>query len=898
MLDVLNATTVDYDIEPSIDEFFHAALDRHPHAIAYRHRGETITYQQLADRAGQVARWLGDQGVGLGKRVAVCTDRSCDMPTAILGTLYAGAAYVALDPEYPTHRLDLIIDESEPSALISSAGLDRLDVFDGPRLDLSTVDGSQRNDLQPWPERDRPLAIVYTSSTTGRPKGVTISHRSVVNRLQWMWHEYPFLQDDVAVVQKSPALVAVTWELFGALLKGVPTLLLDVDDVRDPARLWNQCVRHGVTHFLGVPALLEGVLLEAERNSEPWPSLRLATTSAEPISPDMMRRWQAQFRDVPLLNLYGSTECSSNALGYDTSRLLGTDRRVPVGTPLPNVRAYVLDGGQRPVPWGATGELCIGGECLATGYLHEEELTADAFIPDPFQSGATLYRTGDLARIRHDGEIELVGRSDLQVKVRGFRVELGDIESALLAHPDVTRCAAMLDDRDIERPRLVALVEAGDWTTADLRTYLDDRLPSYMIPAQIMEVPELPLTPSGKIHREALRLPTRDTVSDRLHVPPRDAVEADLVGIWEEVLGVSPIGVTDDFFELGGHSLLAVRMMDQIGKVLRQSLPIALLFQAPTVEGVADRIREMEEEPRHANAWETVVPIQKGGDRVPFFCIHDGAGGVFHFNYLARQMGRDLPFYGLQPQAWDFGRAGAPTIEGMAQHYIDAIRSVQAHGPFMIGGFCFGGIVALEVAQRLKAAGEEVGVLALIEPSRIAGGRGGDEPGAPAGSAASGRFARLKSKVKSKFVYAHGAELIDPDKVGTYRSPLEVVKLFRVALQVRFKRLVCRAYLLASRPIPRRYRNFYFKTEVSRRAGIRYKARPYDGTIDLFLARRHGLDWERLATGGTTIHKVPADETGHTPTHLEMLRDPWIEHVAQPLRAAIDTASGDGHLDR
>ena len=358
MLDVLNATTVDYDIEPSIDEFFHAALDRHPHAIAYRHRGETITYQQLADRAGQVARWLGDQGVGLGKRVAVCTDRSCDMPTAILGTLYAGAAYVALDPEYPTHRLDLIIDESEPSALISSAGLDRLDVFDGPRLDLSTVDGSQRNDLQPWPERDRPLAIVYTSSTTGRPKGVTISHRSVVNRLQWMWHEYPFLQDDVAVVQKSPALVAVTWELFGALLKGVPTLLLDVDDVRDPARLWNQCVRHGVTHFLGVPALLEGVLLEAERNSEPWSSLRLATTSAEPISPDMVRRWQAQFRDVPLLNLYGSTECSSNALGYDTSRLLGTDRRVPVGTPLPNVRAYVLDGGQRPVPVGGNGVSC------------------------------------------------------------------------------------------------------------------------------------------------------------------------------------------------------------------------------------------------------------------------------------------------------------------------------------------------------------------------------------------------------------------------------------------------------------------------------------------------------------------------------------------------------------
>ena len=454
----------------------------------------------------------------------------------------------------------------------------------------------------------------------------------------------------------------------------------------------------------------------------------------------------------------------------------------------------------------------------------------------------------------------------------------------------MTRCAAMLDDRDIERPRLVALVEAGDWTHR--RSAYSSRRSASVIHDPGTDHGGARAT-SDTFGQDSSRSSATPDRRYRLRSSARTAPETrwrpTWVGIWEEVLGVSPIGVTDDFFELGGHSLLAVRMMDQIGKVLRQSLPIALLFQAPTVEGVADRIREMEEEPRHANAWETVVPIQKGGDRVPFFCIHDGAGGVFHFNYLARQMGRDLPFYGLQPQAWDFGRAGAPTIEGMAQHYIDAIRSVQAHGPFMIGGFCFGGIVALEVAQRLKAAGEEVGVLALIEPSRIAGGRGDDEPGAPAGSAASGRFARLKSKVKSKFVYAHGAELIDPDKVGTYRSPLEVVKLFRVALQVRFKRLVCRAYLLAGRPIPRRYRNFYFKTEVSRRAGIRYKARPYDGTIDLFLARRHGLDWERLATGGTTIHKVPADETGHTP-------DPSRD-AARPLdRTRCPTpASSDRH---
>lgn len=897
LLERFNDTDVDYGIDSTIQARFEETAASRPDAVAYRFGGDVIRYRDLNARANRLAHHLRHVGVGPEVRVGLCLERGFDMVVALLGVLKAGGAYVALDPEYPTQRLEHILEDAACPVLVVEADLDRFPGYAGTKVRIGEVDLAGYPDTNPSPVGDpkSAAAVIYTSSTTGRPKGVVIDQRAVLNRLEWMWREYPFGEGDVAVIQKSYALVAATWEFFGALIAGVPTLVLSVDDVRDPVRLWEACVANGVSYFLGVPALLEGILLEAERRGGGWPTLRLATTSAEPIAPAMVERWRRWFPDVPLLNLYGATECASNALGYDTGRMPAGSVRVPIGTPLPNVRAYVLDGALRPVPWGATGELCVSGDCLARGYIGLGELSAERFVPDPFRPGRRLYRTGDLARMRHDGAMELLGRSDLQVKVRGFRVELNDVESSLLEHPAVRRCAVILDDTVPEMPRLVALVEVdSEVASADLRAHVADRLPTYMVPGQFAIVDALPLTPNGKVDRSRLEPPTVAAETPREHRAPTDRIERELVAIWEDVLGVSSIGITDNFFELGGHSLLAIRMMDRIARALGASLPIALLFQAPTIEALAAAVRDAEEAGPSAATWETVVPIQRGGDRPPFFCVHDGAGGVFHFNYLARQLGDDQPFYGLQPHAWDYGRAETPSIEGLATHYVEQIRKVQHDGPYLIGGFCFGGIVALEVAQQLRANGEEVGVLALIEPSRITNPHAPPDPALAnpldGGAPPRGRAAKLKAKVKSKLVHKQGAELIDPAKVGTYRSPPEIIKLVAIVAVIRTKRLICQAFLRAGRPIPRRLRNFYFKDQVSRKAGVRYTAKPYDGSIDLFLARRHGLDWQGLAARGLAVHHVAPDESGYVPDHLTMLRDPWITQVAEPLRAAIDHA--------
>jgi aryl carrier-like protein len=414
-----------------------------------------------------------------------------------------------------------------------------------------------------------------------------------------------------------------------------------------------------------------------------------------------------------------------------------------------------------------------------------------------------------------------------------------------------------------------------------------------MVPAQIAIVDALPLTPNGKVNRGQLQVPDSDRSDASSYISPRNAVEKELVAIWEDLLSVTPVGVTDNFFELGGHSLLAVRMMDRIGRVLGHSLPIAVLFQTPTIDALAKHLRQAEQSPSGTVSWETVVPIQTEGDRPPIFFVHDGAGGVFHFNYLARALGDDQPFYGLQPQAWDYSRADSPTIPGLAEHYVSAIRSVQPAGPYMIGGFCFGGIVALEIAQQLRAEGFDVGILALVEPSRVRNRLA--PPHLLEGAKASppihrNPIRRFAAKMNGKLVHKQGAELIDPAKVGTYRSPAEIAELTAIVVARSAKRAICHGFRTVGRPIPRRLRNFYFKDQVSRKAGVRYEAKPYDGEIDIFLARRHGLDWQGLARGGTAIHRIPADENGYVPDHLTMLRDPWIAYVADPLRVAIDAA--------
>jgi len=603
LFDDFNDTDLDFGNDLCVQQLFEQQVETTPDRTAFICEGQRLTYAGLNTRANQLAHYLRRLGVDRRASVAICTERSFEMVVGLLGIMKAGGAYVALDPSYPLPRLYDMLEDANPSLLLVQKDLDRFDEFSGRKvfidIEWDLIGKEDRANPVCLTTPDDLLNIVYTSSTTGKPKGTFITQHAVLNRLFWMWEAYPFRSDDVAVLQKSYALVAATWELFGALLKGISTAILSQQDVLDPAQLWEKVVTHKVTYLLATPALLEGVLYQMEMHAGQWNALRLATTSAEPISPAMVTRWKQAFPGVPLLNLYGATECASNVVLYDSSQMPPDANRVPVGKPLANMKVYVLDDRLNPVPMGVTGEMCVAGACLARGYVNLPELTADRFVPNPFsdRQGSRLYRTGDLARIRADGNIELVGRKDYQVNIRGFRVELGDIETALLRHEKVKECAVIPDDDDLDRKRLVAYVVSIEnpepTISGELSRFLQENLPNYMVPSAFVFLDVLPLTPNGKVDRRALPAPdqTRPELQEAF-AAPRTPAEEVVAGIWGEIIGVEQVGIYDNFFDLGGHSLLATQVISRLRNVFDVELPLRSLFENPTVEGLVSKVVE------------------------------------------------------------------------------------------------------------------------------------------------------------------------------------------------------------------------------------------------------------------------------------------------------------------
>ncbi len=618
-----NQTARDFDNEDTIAQLFEQQATQTPDATALICHDEAMTYADLNRQANQLADHLRQNGVGRGSFVAICTERSFKMMIGLLGILKAGGAYVALDPDYPMARLQDILDDTQPELLLVQESVDRFTDFACTKVcldrDWQQIARQPDDNVPGVTTPDDLINIVYTSSTTGKPKGARIPMRAVLNRLLWMWDEYPFVSGDTAVLQKSYALVAATWELFGALLKGVPTLILQPEDVRDADQLWQALTHHRVTHLLSSPALIENVLQAAAREQTRWDTLRFATTSAEPISPALIQRWKKTFPGVPLLNLYGSTECSSNATQYDAATLPETAVRVPIGKPLPNIQVYVLDDRLQPVPIGATGELCVAGACLADGYLNLPELTAEKFVrlpvigkhysvnsnqslnTDPLNTDSLtiVYRTGDLARWRSDGQLELVGRSDYQVKIRGFRVELNDIEAVLLEHEGVRKCAVTIVDEESSRKRLVAYVETtiGDLQSAVLRSFLRERLPGYMVPSDFFLLDSLPLGPTGKIDRKALPAPEKmQSEFAETAVQPTTATQITLATIWESLLGREQISINANFFDIGGHSLLATQAVSRIRDRFNVELSQRRFFELPTIAELSEEIEQMQAE--------------------------------------------------------------------------------------------------------------------------------------------------------------------------------------------------------------------------------------------------------------------------------------------------------------
>ncbi|WP_234684977.1 non-ribosomal peptide synthetase [Bradyrhizobium monzae] len=590
MLDSLDGSAQSYSTECPLAEAFEQISATHRSQVAYCGDFGEITFGDLRERVTAIRSLLEACEVGAGDRVAMLVDRSPDVAAVILAARALQSIVVPISPDYPRDRMDHILRDSRAKLLVHAGTTDL--GFDLPSICLLTLEGcgtlAHESECGDKPSDQGIASLIYTSSSTGKAKGVLIPESAILNRLNWMWRTAPFDSTDVMVVQKSASLVASAWEYFGGLLRGVPALILTRKQLLDPDLLLSTLAGRRATRLFASPALLTGLIASQERQPRST-SLRFVTSSAEPMPSSLPVRWRTYFPDVPLWNFYGATECASNAAVYKTSDADDGASLVPVGRPIDNVRLYVLDAALKRVPVGAAGELCVAGRCVSAGYWRDQDRTTRCFVPNPYGDGqySVLYRSGDIARISTSGLLEICGRSDNQIKVRGYRIELEEVEKALESHPAITKAAVAADGMVGDRRLIASVIPARDsLSSEEIVTHLKHSLPSYMIPAAFRLVDNIPLTTSGKIDRAGLSSVPYREVGPAPSAEPRTGKERILAGIWQDLLGVKRVGIDQVFFDIGGDSLLSVRCVT-LARKAGLNLTVDQLYRTPTIRELA-----------------------------------------------------------------------------------------------------------------------------------------------------------------------------------------------------------------------------------------------------------------------------------------------------------------------
>jgi amino acid adenylation domain-containing protein len=938
-----------------VHDRFAAQAARAPERAAVRCGSSLLTYAQLDARAGELAGRLRVLGIGPERRVGILLPRCPGAVVAVLASLTAGGAYVPLDPGLPGERLDFLMVDCGISVLVTEVALaarlaaSRLAAH---RPAVVTIDAAT-GELSPTAHDSStaPLAasgverpgltltaaamatpaaisaggrpasvpatmalspenlayVLYTSGSSGQPKGVMVSHAALAHYLGWSTRAYLGTRGDGlddgargAPVHTSLTFDLTVTSLFAPLLAGREVVLVPEHEGIDG--LARTLAGGGFGFVKLTPAHLDvlGQTLPPARARE---AAEVLVVGGEQLLGRQLVLWRDHAPAVRIVNEYGPTEatvgCAVHAFAAgDRSAGAGA---VPIGRPIANTRLFVLDAAFRPVPILAEGELFIGGGGLARGYLGRPDLTAERFVPDPVSqlAGERLYRTGDVCRLRADGNLDFLRRADLQVKVRGFRVEPGEIEAALVEHRTVRAAAVVAREDEPGDRRLAAYVVAAAGTEPDageLRDFLRARLPEHLVPADYVPLAALPLTRHGKVDRQALPKPER-ALARRRQAPlaPRDEVELQLVAIWEDALGVAPVGVADSFFDLGGHSLLAVRLMAAVEERFGRRLPISALFEAATVERLAELLRADQEGTgggigdlraggRHADAElsggdgsvgrraarertsrSTLVAIEKGLGGSPFFCVHPIGGSVLCYRELARHLGAHLPFHGLQAPDPDAGDPPPATIEEMAHRHLESVRGLQPRGPYCIGGWSMGAAIVYEMARQLVREGEPPALVVLIDPPHPAG---------------DGREQLADATLTVWFVEhlrSLGLELGRGREELLRLAPEDVLHL-------------ATSHAGSATPHLREFGAARLRATLdliksNGRALRRYHPEPYPGPLTIFSAKARSAPdllaaWSALAPAGVELHRVAGD-------HYTMLRPPHVAALADRLRECL-----------
>ncbi len=873
-----------------VHQFFEAEAAKNPDAEAVVYSDEKtsqkLTYGELNERANQLARYLQRLGAGPDTLVGIFIDRCVEMIVGILGILKAGAAYVPIDRFYPEERLAFMIENSNIPILLTKEHLARaLPKNRARRVDLDTgwAEIAKENSSVPacaaGPEN---LAyLIFTSGSTGTPKGVMTTHANLANAYR-AWEQVYDLDSVRAHLQMASFSFDVfSGDMVRALCSGGKLVICPHDDLLNPKKLYALMRRENVDFAEFVPLVLRNLIQHLQETGESLDFMRLLIAGSD----SWYVKEYSEYKhlcgpNTRLINSYGITETTIDST-YFEGRLDGFSGEglVPIGRPFANSQVHILDAWQRPVPVGVPGEIYIGGAGVTRGYLRQPELTAEKFIPDPFQAGQNprLYRTGDSGRYLEDGNIELLGRIDQQVKVRGFRIELGEVEGALQKFDGIAECAVTAQEMGAGEKRLIAYLVAAPHASIDLkklRNHLKDKLAFFAIPSAFVMLNALPMTPNGKVDRRALPAPRPSDLElgGDGYTSPRNNIESRLVEIWKEILGLERIGIHDNFLELGGHSMLAVRLFAQIKRVFNKDLPLTALFQALTIEQLAILLQQ---EPAD---WSCIVQLQPGGPKPPLFWMHTlgggGSGGMFRYQIIGRHLTDERASYGIRAPAEPFTR-----MEEMAAHYLQELRQIQPQGPYYLGGYCFGGNLAFEMAQQLLLNGEKVAFLGMIESSPYYGDHG--------------KITWTPSTVfhifRNLFYWIGDFFEQSPEEYGNWLQR-KFTKLKRIVVHKRtdLAKADLTDFLEAADASPE-YRKY---VEAHWEALTHYEPKPYPGRIALFRVRKQAimsfdptLWWGELAIGGVDVRMIPG-------THETIFDGPHVRPLAHEIQSCLDALSG------
>ena len=693
-----------------VHQLFRVQAQRTPDACAVIFKDQTISYAELNSRANRLAWKLVNRNLALNEPVGICAQRSIDTIVGILAILKAGGACLPLDPDYPKDRLAFMLqDGGVRLLLLQSRFRDRLPQTSAQIVELDSATESQEpaHDLSVSSSPDNLAYVIYTSGSTGKPKGVEVPHRGIVRLL--IGADYVKLDDSKALLQLSALTFdGSIFDIWGALLHGGRSVLYP-GRIPSIALLRDLLRKHNVTTAMFTTAVFNAIV---DEDPAALSTLEQVLVAGEALSVSHIRRAWDFLPNVQIINAYGPTEVTVFACTFRIpSKPSEKDTSIPIGVPINRTRAYILDPGRRPVPPGEIGELYFGGPGVARGYRNRPNLTAERFIPDSIGNDPCLYKTGDLARWRPDGNIDFLGRIDTQIKLRGFRIELSEIEEIARHHESVRDAVVLVDKHPNREPFLSLFVvsKAESKVSGDeLQCFLEQQLPKFMIPARGHVLTQWPLTSSGKVDRQALIALNSELVRANEFAAPSSEIEKKLARIWEDLLNVRPIGIRENFLDIGGDSLLTVRLFARIGETFGARLPVVALLEAPNIEQLAAMIATK----RRAENVAYARPVQPEGSYPPFFFV--GAGPMLW--PLAAALGPNQPFFsvGIEPDATNV-LAPPYETERLALHLASAILEKQPHGPFYLGGFCQDGLYAYEVAQQLIRQGHQVGLLALFE---------------------------------------------------------------------------------------------------------------------------------------------------------------------------------------